>query len=447
MVNETHDPGLRCWVESAHVPGNDFPIQNLPFGVFRTRGEAARIGVAIGDQILDLTACVEAGLLAKPAAEACTQSTLNALMALQPEDWSALRLRISRLLRSGVVEPALVPQRDVELLLPVQIGDYTDFYASLFHATNVGSMFRPKDPLLPNYKYVPVAYHGRSSSIVVSGAPVRRPMGQIFEKRDTEAGRPNYGPTAHLDYELEVGFYVGPGNRAGEVIPISEAPRHIFGFCLVNDWSARDIQTWEYQPLGPFLAKNFATTISPWVVTAEALEPFRAPSFKRGDRDPNLLPYLQDPADVDRGAIDIILEVSITSRQMRAQGMPPFLLSRGNFKDMYWTPAQMLAHHASNGCNLRPGDLIAGGTVSGPEKSSRGCLLELTWRGTDPLTLPTGETLAFLRDGDDILMQGVCRRDGFVSIGFGPCRGRIESSQFAVRSSRFPLEGSREIKE
>jgi len=429
QLNETHDPARRSWVESANQPGTDFPVQNLPFGVFRTAGdERARVGVAIGDRILDLAACGRAGLWGEGHARreaACASASLNLMMALGAERWSALRQRLSQLLSDErhrrAVEPLLMPAGEVEMLLPAAIGDYTDFYASVHHATNVGSMFRPDNPLLPNYKYLPVGYHGRASSIVASGAAVRRPRGQ------TQQGEapPAYGPSRQLDYELEVGLFIGPGNEQGEPILIAEAPEQIFGLCLVNDWSARDIQRWEYQPLGPFLAKSFATTISPWVVTLEALAPFRAPAFRRPEGDPAPLPHLFSPEDQERGGLDLTLEVRLSTARMRAEKIEPAPLSRGNFREMYWTPAQMVTHHASNGCNLRPGDLLASGTVSGPTKESRGCLLELTWRGEEPVRLPTGETRRFLEDGDEVIFGGRCAREGFVGIGLGECRGTV----------------------
>lgn len=435
-LNETHDPALTSWVASANDPATDFPIQNLPLGVFRQRGllEQPRIGVAIGDQIVDLQSCLTLDLLGElsPAVQAALRAPgLNQLMGLGPGALSALRLALSRLLRSGsevhrlfvgLAEAILVPQAEAELLLPAAIGDYTDFYASIHHATNVGSMFRPDNPLLPNYKHVPIGYHGRASSIVVSGTPVRRPAGQT---RAPDAPAPTFGPSRSLDYECEVGAYVGIGNALGEPIPIAQAERHLFGLCLVNDWSARDIQAWEYQPLGPFLAKNFATTVSPWVVTLEALAPFRIPGPARGADDPAPLPYLRPPDDAAPGGFHLTLEVLLRSHRMRELGMPAVRLSRANFSDLYWTLAQMLTHHASNGCNLRPGDLIASGTVSGPTPDSRGCLLELTWRGKEPITLPTGETRAFLEDGDEVTLRGYCEREGARRIGFGECRGEI----------------------
>ena len=432
-MDATHDPSLRSWVESANQPG-DFPIQNLPFGVFRRRGreESGRVGIAIGDQILDLTACRgRFTRLAEPAADACVSASLNGLMRLGAEARTALRAQVSTLLRAdapayradrSLGNRVLVPQREAEMLLPAQIGDYTDFYASVHHATNVGSMFRPDNPLLPNYKWVPIGYHGRASSIVSSGTPVRRPSGQ---SKTPETESPSMGPSRSLDYEMELGLFMGPGNLLGEPVPIERAEQQIFGFCLVNDWSARDIQSWEYQPLGPFLAKNFATTISPWVVTPEALQPFRAPAFARPAGDPSPLPYLDSRQNTESGAVAVTVEVHLLSAQMRSRNMEPARLSRGSAADLYWTPAQLVAHHTSNGCDLRPGDLLATGTVSGPGRESRGCLLELTWRGAEPLTLPTGETRRFLEDGDEVIMRGYCERESAARIGFGECRGVV----------------------
>jgi fumarylacetoacetase len=311
---------------------------------------------------------------------------------------------------------------EAELRLPLAVGDYTDFYASVHHATNVGSMFRPDNPLLPNYKWVPIGYHGRASSLVPSGTPVQRPAGQL---KDPKSEAPSFGPSRSLDYEMELGFVVGSGNALGSPVPIGQAESHLFGLCLVNDWSARDIQSWEYQPLGPFLAKSFATTISPWVVTMEALEPFRVPAFRRPPGDPEPLPYLDSAAGRSRGGLDLTVEVYLTTERMRAAGNPPHKLSRASARDLYWTLAQMLTHHTSNGCSLRPGDLFATGTVSGPAKDSRGCLLELTWRGSEPLTLPSGETRKFLEDGDEVILQGYCEREGAARIGFGECRGVV----------------------
>lgn len=442
-INETHDPKLQSWVESANDPTTDFPIQNLPFGVFYREDEDeddARVGVAIGDQVLDLSECLYGGLFTEeddpdsPLAEMFESSMLNFLMEESPDRWSELRRRISELLSEDCEElrddeelrrKALVPMDDVVMCNPAEIGNYTDFYASVHHATNVGSMFRPDNPLLPNYKWIPIAYHGRASSVVVSGEEVVRPCGQLKQ----EDADPAFGPCKLLDYELEVGIFIGEGNERGERIEIDEAEENIFGMCLVNDWSARDIQKWEYQPLGPFLAKSFATTVSPWVVTMEALAPFRCPAFDRPSGDPHPLPYLHSPDNQTHGGVDLTLEVLVSSEQMRNKGMDPMRLSRGNFKSMYWTIAQMVTHHASNGCNLDPGDLLASGTVSGESPDSRGCMLELTWdaetRSRKPIELPTGETRTFLEDGDEVIIRGYCEREGYRTIGFGECRGII----------------------
>jgi fumarylacetoacetase len=415
-------------VATAGLPGSDFPIQNLPFGVFRTaRAATPRIGVAIGEQILDLRAAADAGVLdeVRECAEACRAATLNPLLALPFATRQRLRPRLSALLAAGSswqVPAALVPRREVELLVPAEIGDYTDFYASLYHATNVGSMFRPDNPLLPNYKWVPIGYHGRASSVVASGTPVRRPAGQ---SKPPDAPEPRFGPSRQLDYELEVGAWIAGENALGEPVPIGAAEQRIFGVSLVNDWSARDIQSWEYQPLGPFLAKNFATTVSPWVVTLEALAPFRVPAFVRAPEDPAPLGYLRDPENVAAGGIAITLEVALRTARMRKEGAAPHRVSRTDFGHMYWTLAQLLTHHASGGCNLRPGDLLASGTVSGPAKDERGCLLELSWRGKEPLPLPGGETRTFLEDGDEVVMTGWCERAGAVRIGLGECRGIV----------------------
>ena len=430
-LDQTHDPVRRSWIESANAAATDFPLQNLPYGVFRS-GEnlTPRIGVAIGDQILNLATAAELDLLPAAVRAACRQASLNALMAAGPEMWTELRARLSEML--GVdscpvrlraqVEHCLVPQADTTMLLPACIGGYTDFYASIFHATNVGAMFRPDQPLLPNYKWVPIGYHGRSSSIVASGTAVRRPHGQ-FKPADSPA--PVFGPCKNLDYELELGALVGPGNPRGESIPLAAAAGHLFGVVLLNDWSARDIQSWEYQPLGPFLAKNFATTISPWVVTMEALAPFRAPAFARPADDPAPLPYLTDPADATHGGLNLTLEVWLLTPRMRAAGLGPHRLSSGNFSTMYWTLAQLLTHHTSNGCNLQPGDLLGSGTVSGAAMESRGSLLELTRRGTEPLQLPGGEERKFLQDGDEVILRGQAERPGARRIGLGECRGVV----------------------
>ena len=404
MIDRTHDPERMSWVESANRPGADFPLQSLPYATFRRRGEAAaRPGVAIGDRLLDL---------APFGVESIAE-----IMAMPRTRRVELRHAIFDFLADAKNRPAaqLTPIAAAEMLLPCPIGDYTDFYASIHHATNVGRMFRPDNPLLPNYKWLPVGYHGRASSIVPSGTAVKRPRGQIAEN---PPGPPVFGPSRRLDYELELGAFLGPGNTLGQPVPIAEALDQIVGVCLLNDWSARDIQTWEYQPLGPFLAKNFATSISPWVVTAEALEPFRRAPEPRPPGDPEPLPHLRGGPDA---AYDIKLEVWLRSAAMAG----PMRLSRTNFAPMYWTLAQMVAHHTSNGCNIRPGDLIASGTVSGPEKANRGCLLELTWRGTEPVELPTGETRRFLEDGDEVILRGWCEAPGSRRIGLGECRGRI----------------------
>jgi fumarylacetoacetase len=435
-LNETHDPALRSWVESANDPATDFPIQNLPFGVYRRRGtrDRPRVGVAIGDRIVDVVACRRAAVLTA-AADPCESTTLNRLMAAGPEVWSTLRGELSVILRDGSYraremreseETFFLPMAEAELLVPAEIGDYTDFYASIHHATNVGGMFRPDNPLLPNYKYVPIGYHGRASSIVPSGSAVERPKGQT---RSADAAAPEFGPSRSLDYELEVGCYIGVGNALGEPVPVARAESHLFGLCLVNDWSARDVQAWEYQPLGPFLAKNFATTVSPWVVTLEALAPFRAPAYPRADGDPPPLPYLADARNAESGGIALTLEVWLRSAAMRQRGAPAVRLSRGSFTDMYWTLAQLVAHHSSNGCNLRTGDLLASGTVSGAARDARGCMLELTWRGTEPVAIGEGETRAFLEDGDEVILRGRAERDGAVGIGFGECAGTVAPSR------------------
>ncbi len=434
-INETHDPKLESWVKSANFSDTDFPIQNLPFCLFEDIDDDGMpgIGVAIGDQVLDLTSLAEAIWsedLFDEIADACTlYPDLDLMLTLEPEQLSELRQRISKLLRADnksderyLAEDCLIPMNEVRMLIPHTIGDYTDFYASIFHATNIGKMFRPDQPLMPNYKWIPIGYHGRASSIVPSGASIRRPSGQTLADG---AEAPTFGPSKVLDYELEVGFFIREGNEQGQPVSIAEAEDHIFGLCLVNDWSARDIQRWEYQPLGPFLSKSFATTISPWIVTTEALEPFRVPAFQREAIDPQPLPYLDSPQNRERGGFDIKLEVLIATEQMRQQNIAPHRLSASNTKDLYWTFAQMLTHHSSNGCNLRSGDLLASGTVSGPTKDSQGSLIELTERGAQPITLPTGEIRRFLENGDEVILRGYCEREGFRRIGFGECRGIV----------------------
>ena len=405
MIDATHDPDLRSWVESANQPGSDFPIQNLPYGTFvHKRKAAVRLGIAIGDMILDVCA----------AFQICSMENL---MALPQAQRAELRRRASQFLSeySPDAEHLLTPMSEADLLLPCNIPDYTDFYASIHHASNVGALFRPDHPLLPNYKWLPIAYHGRASSVVVSGTPVRRPRGEVVPD---PGAPPVYAPSRSLDYELELGAFLGPGNAMGEPIPIAQAEEHVVGVCLLNDWSARDIQSWESQPLGPFLAKNFATSISPWIITLEALEPFRRPAPQRAVGDPAPLPYLTGAGD---SAFGITLEVWIRSARMQE----PVRISQSDFSQMYWTLAQMVAHHTSNGCPLRPCDLIGSGTVSGPEKDNRGCLLEITKRGSEPLALPNGEVRRFLEDGDEVILRGWCEAPGFRRISLGECRGTV----------------------
>ncbi len=438
-LNATHSQDLISWVESANQPETDFPIQNLPYCVFQNSDNPTSIGIGIGDQILNLRACAEAGLLSPDFETVSQQTTLNLLMALPPAQQSQLRERIVELLSQGSPEAdklasvALVPQTSVDFLLPCNIGDYSDFYASVYHATNVGSMFRPDNPLLPNYKHIPIGYHGRASSIVVSGTPIRRPVGQLTP------AEPGAAPTREacklFDYELEVGCLVGQGNQLGDSVSIEDAESHIFGLTLLNDWSARDIQKWEYQPLGPFLAKSFASTISPWVVTMEALAPFRCAEFQRDAEDPRPLEYLASDNNSQFGGIDLQLEVYLLTEQMQQQGLDPQLLTRGSFTNLYWTFAQMLTHHSSNGCNLRPGDMLGSGTVSGQTRDSRGCMLELTWDGDQqnalpgsqrtPIKLPTGEERKFLADGDTVIFRGFCETREHRRIGFGICLGQV----------------------
>jgi fumarylacetoacetase len=427
-LNETHDPVRRSFVESANAPGCDFPIQNLPFGVYRSApGGAARVGIAIGDQIVDVAAAgASFDGLAADAARTCQASALNPLMSLGPQAWSALRLALSRALSAEQGNEKLgrhlTPMARAEILLPVAIPNFTDFFASVFHATNAGRMFRPDSPLMPNYKYVPVAYHSRASSVRVSGTAFKRPRGQ--RKPPNEAA-PSYGPSSNLDFELELGFYVGTPSELGEPIPVGRAAEHIFGFCLLNDWSARDVQAWEYQPLGPFLAKNFATTVSPWVVTAEALVPFHTAAFARPEGDPAPLPYLDDADDRTHGGLDIALEVYMSTEAMRRAGTAPARIAQTSAAWLYWTVAQMLAHHTCNGCNVTTGDLMGSGTISGPEKANLGSLLELTMRGTEPHALSGGEKRGFIEDGDEIIFRGYCERPGRTRIGFGECRAVI----------------------
>ncbi|MHB0705158.1 fumarylacetoacetase [Roseomonas mucosa] len=425
----THDPARRSWVPGADGHA-DFPIQNLPLGIFSPPGGAPRGGVAIGDQVLDLPAALAAGLFAGEAARAAgaaSAKTLNGFFALGAGPRRALRARLSEILSLGSddraqAEPCLRPAADCTLHLPAQVGDYTDFYVGIHHATNIGKVFRPDNPLLPNYKYVPIGYHGRASSLRVSGTGIRRPKGQL---KAPEAEAPRFAPCERLDYELELGIWVGPGNELGEPVPVGEAASHVAGYCLLNDWSARDIQAWEYQPLGPFLAKNFGSTLSPWVVTPEALAPFRIAQPPRPEGDPAPLPYLLDEADQRTGAFDLELEVLLATARMREQGLPPHRVSLSNTRHMYWTVAQMIAHHTSNGCNLQPGDLLGSGTISAPDPTGFGSLLETTRGGREPLVLPSGESRRFLEDGDEVTLRLRARRDGAAPIGFGECRATI----------------------
>ncbi|MFO6420860.1 fumarylacetoacetase [Hylemonella sp. W303a] len=454
-LNETHDPALRSWVVSANPHAaiaasdtveaqaatvSDFPIQNLPYAIFRRSHTDTRFraGVAIGDQVLDLAAHAvhQALKLDTSLAAALTLSredaALNALMALGPAAWSELRLALSRGLRTeaahavqAVLQAHLTPQAEVEYALPARIGDYTDFYTSVHHATNIGRLFRPDNPLLPNYKWVPIGYHGRSSSIGVSGQQFHRPKGQLMAPgADPATTAPTLAPTQRLDIELELGIFIGQGNTLGEPVPLVQAEDHVFGLCLLNDWSARDIQAWEYQPLGPFLSKNFATTISPWIVTLEALAPFRT-AFTRPADDPQPLPYLESAANREGGAFDIQLEVLMQTGRMRQVGQPAHRIVRTSYRHAYWTLAQLVTHHTVGGCNLQPGDLFGSGTLSGPTPEEAGALLELTRGGKQPLSLPDGEQRTFLQDGDSVTLRGYCEKPGTARIGFGDCTGTV----------------------
>ncbi|TQF69857.1 fumarylacetoacetase [Pseudoalteromonas luteoviolacea] len=431
FINETHDINLKSWVASANQAGTDFPIQNLPFASFRRKGsnEEFRGGVAIGDQVLDLGAVAAANIfdgVAQEAAEAANAQALNEFMGLGKAHWSGLRLALSRALREGsehqgTLESALVAQDDVEYALPCHIGDYTDFYTSIYHATAVGSLFRPDNPLLPNYKWVPIGYHGRASSIDVSGQTFPRPKGQT-KAPDAEA--PSFGPCKRLDYELELGIYLGKGNELGDAISIEDAEDHVFGFCLFNDWSARDLQAWEYQPLGPFLAKNFASTVSPWIVTTEALAPYRT-AWHRDENDPQPMSYLESAQNRESGSFDIQMDVLIETDKMRSENVAPSKVSESSFKHSYWTVAQMVTHHTVNGCNFLPGDMLGSGTQSGPEHEEAGSLLELSRGGKESITLSNGEERKFLEDGDKVIMRGWCEADGFNRIGFGSVEGTV----------------------
>lgn len=430
-LDETHDPKRRSWVAGAQ-DHPEFPIQNLPLGIFSVGDGPPRPGVAIGEAILDLAAAARDGWLQGAAAATLQTNTLNPLLALPPQDRRELRRRLSDLLRVGGpgdarLAPLLHDARTAVMHMPAAVGDYTDFYAGLHHALNIGRMLRPDSPLPPSYRHMPIAYHGRASSIRPSGVPVRRPKGQ------RKAATPDavaFGPSERLDYELELGVWIGPGNALGEPVPTAGAEDHVAGLCLLNDWSARDIQSWEYQPLGPFLAKNFHTTVSPWIVTADALAPFRTPRPRRDAGDPPLLPYLDDVTDRAGGAYLVELEVAIATATMREQGAAPFVLASVSSRHLYWTVAQMIAHHTCGGCNLRAGDLFGTGTISGPDASGRGSLMEATEGGAQPLVLPNGESRRFLEDHDEVSLTGHARREGFVPIGFGECRAVVEPAPF-----------------
>lgn len=427
--DETHDPALRSSVASANDPGCDFPIQNLPFCAFRTRAtDPFRIGIGIGDQILDVSRAGWSIVGVDEAIAACRAPTLNTLMALPRHHRRALRRAVSTLLSKATIQDLsslLVPMAAAEYGMPADIRGFTDFYASIFHATNAGRLIRPDNPLLPNYKYIPVGYNGRASSIGLSGSTIRRPSGQVMP---AGAATPVVRPSARLDYEAELGFLIGRENALGAPVPIDRAGDHLFGVCLLNDWSARDLQVWEYQPLGPFLAKSFATTISPWIVTMEALAPFRVPAFQRDAQDPAPLPHLADAADARIGGLDVRLDTCLQTAAMQAAGTAPQSLGHATSADLYWTAAQMIAHHTSNGCRLERGDLLGSGTISGPAPENYGSLLELTWGGSLPVSLQSGETRTYLEDGDTVIMRGTCARDGFARIGFGECRATIVPS-------------------
>jgi fumarylacetoacetase len=425
VIDATNDPALTSWCESAQ--GSDFPIQNLPLGIFSVGQRRRKAGVAIGDYVLDLVAIAD--LLDEDWREDLSQPVLNSWLARGVEAQRQLRERLRELLSDeryrDDVEPQLVGQTEARMHVPCLIGDYTDFYVGIHHATNVGKQFRPDNPLLPNYKYVPIGYHGRASSVRASGEPVIRPNGQ---RRAPDADAPEYGPSRRLDYELELGIWIGRGNELGSPIPIGEAGEHIAGYCLLNDWSARDIQAWEYQPLGPFLAKNFLTSVSSWVVDPQALAPFRKPMPQRPAADPQPLPYLDDPADRESGGLAIQLEATLTTEKMRQEGLAPHVLSRGSADAaMYWSAAQIVAHHSSNGCNLQPGDLIGTGTLSTDNADGLGSLLEISQGGKQPVQLSSGQTRSFLEDGDEVTLRAWCEGDG-VRIGFGECVGRVVPS-------------------
>lgn len=431
QANETHDPALTSWVSSANKADTDFSIQNLPYAIFRRQSDdqGFRAGVAIGDQVLDLAAVHHKGLATGEAARAltaCVEPQLNDLMAMGPRSWSALRLFLSQALRTGSahaeqLQDCLVKQADVIYSLPCRIGDFTDFYTSIHHATNIGRLFRPDNPLMPNYQWVPIGYHGRASSVRVSPQSFHRPIGQT---KKPDASAPELGPCQRLDYELEVGILIGAGNELGTNIELDHAGGHVFGLCLLNDWSARDIQAWEYQPLGPFLAKNFASTISPWVITMEALAPYQRP-FTRDQNEPQPLAYLESEQNRSAGAFDIVLEVLLQTAKMREANESAVRLSTSNFLDAYWTVDQLVAHHTVNGCDLHPGDLFGSGTMSGPNAGSEGALIEMNQGGKKPITLPNGQTRVFLDDGDTVIMRAHCQASGSARIGFGEVAGTV----------------------
>ena len=424
-ADETNDPQLKSWVDTAS--GSDYPVQNIPLGIFSVGERRRHAGVAIGDYVLDLHGIAD--LLDEEWRNDLSQPVLNGWLARGHEAQNELRRRLIEILTDeryrDDVEPELIGQTEVRMHLPCLVGDFSDFYVGIHHATNVGKQFRPDNPLLPNYKYVPIGYHGRASSVRVSGEPVMRPNGQ---RKAADAQTPEYGASNRLDYELELGLWIGRGNELGSPIPIAEAADHIAGYCLLNDWSARDVQAWEYQPLGPFLAKNFLTSVSPWIVSPQALAPFRKPIPPRPPGDPSLLAYLDDAVDQARGGLAIQLEVTLTSEEMRLQGLAPQILSRGSADAaMYWSAAQIVAHHASNGCNLEPGDLIGTGTLSTDSDGGLGSLLEIGRGGKRPVALLTGETRAFLEDGDEIVLRAWCEAQGAMRIGLGECVGRVAS--------------------
>jgi fumarylacetoacetase len=433
-LNETHDPARKSWVDSANDAATDFPIQNLPFGIFSPGADGPRAGIAIGDRVLDLAVAHELALLPQGVpASVFRQPSLNALFSLGQQALSDIRRSVANVLDAG--SPGLAGRRHAAQLLhpmdscrlyrPTDVSNYTDFYAGIHHARAAGALLTPENPLPDNYKWVPIAYHGRASSVQVSGQNFKRPVGQRPPAQRGSA--PSFGPSERLDLELELGFYVVGGNQPGEPVSIDNASRHIAGFCLLNDWSARDLQRWEMFPLGPFLSKSFATTVSPWVVTTDALAPFRVPAMARLEGDPTPLPYLFDAEDQASGGLDVALSVLLQTDKMRAANERPVEIISSNARHLYWTPAQMVAHHTVNGCNLLPGDLIGTGTISGPETSQLSSMLELTAGGSRPVTLPSGEQRAFLLDGDEITLRGRCYRDGFASIGFGACTGTVES--------------------